>query len=112
MRLVQEVGDEEPAVYRGWMLRPEHYGLLYMVLLEKGLRLITSPVAYRFCHMLPEYYRSIKPLTPATLWLPPDCPTAEIQEVVSRFGDTPLIMKDYVRSRKHEWDEPVIFPLP
>jgi hypothetical protein len=90
------------------MLWPEHCGLL----LEKGLRLVTSPVAYRFCHMLPEYYRSIKPLTPAMLWLPPDYPTAEIQEVVSHFGDTPLIMKDYVRSRKHEWDEPVIFPLP
>src|SRR3712207_697 len=37
------------AVYRGWMLRPDAYSLLYDALEDKGLRLINTPAAYKHC---------------------------------------------------------------
>src|SRR4029079_14846441 len=46
-------------VYRGWMLTPHQYRLLYEELEAKGLRLLNDPAAYRHCHHLPESYPAI-----------------------------------------------------
>src|SRR5215813_7564665 len=50
VRAVQRVpAQAQPTlgVYRGWMLRPEHYAALYAALHEKGIQLINGPEAYR-----------------------------------------------------------------
>ena len=95
------------AVYRGWMLRPRHYENLYEALRERGVQLINAPQQYLNCHHLPESYSVIESLTPRTIWLPlPDCLDAEnVQRALQTFGDSSLILKDYVKSRKHEWNE-------
>lgn len=106
----------EPVIglLRGWMLRPSHYSQLYVALLDRNVRLINDPVAYRHCHYLPESYERIARWTPRTVWLPltpGSTPSREtLRELLSPFGNRPLIVKDYVKSRKHQWLEACFIP--
>lgn len=101
----------ETALYRGWMLRPAHYEQLYVALLTCNLRLINSPQQYTHTHHLPESYTILQGYTPKSIWLPlPDAASLEeavprVVEAVRLFADRPIIVKDYVKSRKHEWEE-------
>jgi hypothetical protein len=52
------------------MLRSEQYASLYAALLDRNVRLINDPAAYRHCHELPESYECIAKCTPGTVWLP------------------------------------------
>lgn len=95
-----------PALYRGWMLRPAQYELLYDALLGRGIRLINDPAAYTHCHYLPESYPVIAPYTPRTVWIKAEAVTSEaITELLRPFGPAPIVVKDYVKCRKHEWAE-------
>jgi hypothetical protein len=102
------------AVYRGWMLKPEEYAALYGALLAQGLQMINTPEQYRHCHWLPESYPVIRQFTPESVWLPisvgeqPDFD--QIMNLLRPFGDHPVIVKDYVKSRKHEWDAACFIP--
>jgi hypothetical protein len=111
-RRVRATEDHQLALYRGWMLRPRQYEQLYAALQEKGWTLFNTPQAYRHCHYLPESYSIIQAQTPATVWLP----LGEfedfdlVMQALARFGDKPLILKDYVKSRKHDWAEACFIP--
>ena len=100
------------AIYRGWMLRPDDYQALYDALQTRNLLLINSPDAYRYCHLLPESYSSIEAHTPRSVWLPtPDCLNENnVRTALKTFGDKPILVKDYVKSRKHEWHEACFIP--
>ena len=112
VRKVQVTSVPELAVYRGWMLTPETYSQLYEALYEKGLRLINTPAAYKHCHYFPEAYPIIKEHTPASV----STPVGEgfgidrVMRLLTPFGDGPLILKDYVKSRKHEWEQACYIP--
>lgn len=121
VRRVPTTAPGEPpalALYRGWMLRPADYVRLYAALAEHGLCLINTPDAYRICHYLPEAYPYIADHTPATVWLPlpagaarhADLDMAQIMQALQPFGVAPLILKDYVKSRKHEWNTACYIP--
>lgn len=112
VRRIKINDNPEPAIYRGWMLRPAVYEQLYNALRERGITLINSPAAYRHCHYLPESYSVIAQRTPATVWLPlPECLESErVAQTLTVFGDKPLIVKDYVKSRKHEWEQACYIP--
>jgi hypothetical protein len=112
VRRVTAPAAPEPAIYRGWMLRPSDYQVLYDALRVRGLELINSPAAYRTCHYLPESYPIIRDVTPATVWLPLDAcgDLGTIMALLAPFGDQPLIVKNYVKSRKHEWLEACYIP--
>ncbi|MCW3097179.1 MAG: hypothetical protein JWL77_2797 [Chthonomonadaceae bacterium] len=107
-----DVGDEnEVTVYRGWMLRPEHYAQLYEALLARGLQLINTPAAYRHCHYLPESYPLLLGHTPRTVWLPiADVTMDRIMALLEPFGTKPIVVKDYVKSQKHRWLEACFIP--
>ena len=97
------------------MLRPVHYTSLYTALLERNVRLLNDQEAYVHCHYLPESYERIAQWTPHTVWLPlspgSSIPSREHFESCSLpFGTGPLIVKDYVKSRKHEWLEACYIP--
>ena len=99
-----------PALYRGWMLTPEQYTVLYNSLLAKNVRLINSPKNYMHCHYLPESFETIKDMTAKTIWFDKNqLNTHLLDEIIKQvsltFGSSPLIIKDYVKSRKHEWDD-------
>lgn len=111
VRRVAAAEDPELAVYRGWMVRPESYIRLYDALAERNLRLVNTPDQYRHAHYLPESYPAIAGHTPETVWLGADGLTMEaIHSALRPFGDRPVIVKDFVKSRKHEWDEACFIP--
>jgi hypothetical protein len=100
-----------PAVYRGWMLHPDRYAALHAALAARGDALINSPEAYRHTHWLPGSYAAIERWTPRSAWLPAKELTLDGAVALARsFGARPLIVKDYVKSRKHEWAEACFIP--
>ncbi len=103
---------EEVGVYRGWMLRPEQYARMYQALAQRGVRLVNSPEAYRHCHYLPDAYPIIAEHTARSVWLRTrgDVSPEALAELLRPFGDRPVIVKDFVKSRKHEWAEACFIP--
>ncbi|MGW7637756.1 GNAT family N-acetyltransferase [Streptomyces decoyicus] len=110
--------DAGPVWYRGWMLPAGRYTELSAALTARGCRLLTSPAAYRSAHELPGWYATFRALTPHSVWLPcaPGRPPerAALAELAEAFGAAggprPLVVKDWVKSRKHEWDEAAYVP--
>jgi hypothetical protein len=104
-------GAGEPALYRGWMLSPGQYAALHAALAARGLAPITDPAAYRHTHWLPESYDRIARWTAPSAWLPAAELTLDRAVALARtFGARPLVVKDYVKSRKHEWAEACFIP--
>jgi hypothetical protein len=54
IRRVPAQDEVTVGMYRGWMMTPPQYRLLYDALLAKGIQLLNDPDAYRHCHWLPE----------------------------------------------------------
>jgi hypothetical protein len=112
VRKVKSALVPELVIYRGWMLTPGNYSQLYEALREKGLHLINTPAAYKHCHHFPESYPVIEGQTPASVFVPLDASFGieGVMRVLAPFGDRPMILKDYVKSRKHEWEEACYIP--
>ncbi|MGP8297020.1 GNAT family N-acetyltransferase [Streptomyces inhibens] len=110
-RVPREAG---PVWYRGWMLPAGRYAELAAALAARGCRLLTSPAAYRTAHELPGWYETFRALTPQSGWLPcaPGRPPepAALARLAAPFDDRPLVVKDWVKSRKHEWEEAAYVP--
>lgn len=111
-RFIKPLDRIEPAIYRGWMLKPTIYAKLYDALVSKNIRLINSPAEYKICHYLSENYKFIEQYTPKTVFLNVDenFSIEKVFEAVSVFENKPLIVKDFVKSRKHEWFEACFIP--
>lgn len=90
-------------IYRGWMMKPDMYRDLYQRLTEKGILLINTPDEYERYHLLPGWYSEFKDETAKTVWTS----GSDIEDVknISRFLEGSCIVKDYVKSRKHEWQD-------
>ncbi|MDC0749307.1 ATP-grasp domain-containing protein [Polyangium mundeleinium] len=100
------------AVYRGWMMRVQHYAAFHAALTARGVSLVNDPDAYRFCHHLPESYSALEGDTPRTTWLPVQGPVefSQVFERLQLFGSGPVIVKDFVKSQKHDWNEACFIP--
>ncbi len=109
LRFIKEPENKELGIYRGWMLTPNQYRNLYDGLLKKNIELINSPAEYQHCHYLPDSYEKIKSKTPKSNWTT-ELNTDTIIELVSNFGESPIIVKDFVKSEKHNWDEACFIP--
>ncbi|MEP7288225.1 MAG: ATP-grasp domain-containing protein [Chloroflexota bacterium] len=112
IRRISEANTPVLGIYRGWMLKPRQYEQLYTALLEKQIRLINDPAAYRFCHYLPESYSVIAPYTPQStyLWAADGLDLDRIMEALQPFGTAPIVLKDFVKSQKHYWHEAFYIP--
>lgn len=88
-------------VYRGWMMKPKMYRELYDALEQKGIYLINTPEEYERYHLLPGWYNDFKDDTAASVWTTGN----NIEDVfrISKMLEGAYIVKDYVKSRKHEW---------
>ena len=111
-RNIKPFKQKETAIYRGWMLKPEKYRILYDELKKRNLHLINTPEEYKHCHYLPESYEIIKEHTPKSVFLPVDenFDFEVLPEILRVFKNKPLVLKDYVKSRKHEWKEACFIP--
>ncbi|WP_433326292.1 ATP-grasp domain-containing protein [Spirillospora sp. CA-294931] len=120
---VLRLGDAETAVgavprnlgpvwYRGWMLTSEQYSALSVALKKRGATLLTHPEDYRRAHELPGWHDTFAGLTPHSVWCPlaPGESPRDLSELVRPLRGGPAIVKDYVKSRKHEWDEACFVP--
>ncbi|MCL1673986.1 ATP-grasp domain-containing protein [Elizabethkingia meningoseptica] len=93
-------------IYRGWMLTPQQYTILYNDLLSKNYKLINSPIEYQNCHYLPDSLQFIKDKTPKTIFRKYENENSidDLIENAKVFGEKPVILKDYVKSEKHDWE--------
>ena len=95
-------------VYRGWMMKPELYRFFYEKLEEKGIILINTPEEYEKYHMLPGWYEDFKEDTAQSVW--EDEGTINTAMLLTKHLEGPYIVKDYVKSRKHEWYDSCYIP--
>jgi hypothetical protein len=93
-------------IYRGWMLTPEQYSFLYNDLLSKNFKLINTVKEYQNCHYLPDSLKFIAKRTPKTIFEKFDNSNS-INNLILKskvFGQKSVIIKDYVKSEKHNWE--------
>lgn len=104
--------SEGPVLYRGWILKPEQYAAVDAAI--PG-RLVTWPNAYRIGYELPFWYRNVPTgATPKSIWIPGrEFDMWHVREKVwMAFGNSAVIVKDYVKSRKHEWYDSCFIQAP
>jgi hypothetical protein len=88
-------------IYRGWMMKPKMYRTFYNKLEARGIILINTPEEYERYHMLPGWYDDFKDDTTKSVW--EDQGTVESALMMTKGLEGSYIVKDYVKSRKHEW---------
>ncbi len=110
-RVPAELG---PAWYRGWMIPDFRYEELAVALAERGGGLLVPPADQRRTHNLPGWYDTFAEVTPASVWMPAEplvVPSREeLAALVAPLGAGPGIVKDYVKSRKHDWHDACYIP--
>ena len=100
--------------YRGWMIPGAEYAKLHAALVARGVRLLTTPAQYRTAHELPGWYDTFAEVTPASSWIA--CAPLRVPELdalaraAAGLPPGAGIVKDYVKSRKHEWDRACYLP--
>lgn len=88
-------------IYRGWMMKPEMYKAFYEALEKKGIILINTPEEYNRYHLLPEWYADFQNETIESVWTNTEKPEDAMSLMEGEIGS--FIVKDFVKSRKHEW---------
>ncbi len=88
-------------IYRGWMMKPEMYSDFYKLLEQKGIYLINTPEEYERYHTLPGWHDDFAEETAQSVWET----EGNIENILLKAKQLngPYIVKDYVKSRKHEW---------
>jgi len=103
--------EEEIGVYRGWMMTPQQYAAFYDSLADRRVRLINTAAQYEHCHYLPRWYKHLEGNTPRSVWTTADdVSLPRLMVLLKDFGSRPVVVKDYVKSRKHEWLEACFIP--
>jgi len=105
--------DHGPWWYRGWMMPSGAYAGFGEALAVRGGTLLTSPAAYADAHELPGWYPLFEGATPESVWIAgTGMPDGEaLASAAARLGGRgPAVVKDYVKSRKHEWAEACFVP--
>lgn len=109
LKFIKSCDKLEYGIYRGWMITPKIYENFYNGLLKKNIQLINNPSEYEHCHYLPSSYEKISDLTPKSNWTK-DLSKANIIKLADEFGDRPIILKDFVKSEKHNWENACFIP--
>ena len=97
------------AVYRGWMLRSGQYAGFADALAGRGVVLRTGAAAYRRAHELPGWYAALASVTPESVWTRGDR-REDFGAACAELGGGPAVLRDYVKSMKHYWDEAAFIP--
>lgn len=106
----------ENAFYRGWMLSKDAYGLMHRELSSRTIKLVSDSDAYMAGYWISGWYEHFRNVTPASLWGPVNDFEEAVadgnftQAVQTALGYGPYIVKDQVKSRKHEWDTACFAP--
>jgi hypothetical protein len=101
--------DGEAILHRGWMMSDSLYSALFAALVAKGYHPVTSPEQYAQAHYLPNAYALIQGQTPESVWVEGK-DVAGAWEKYSKLGQPSAIVKDFVKSAKHRWNEACFVP--
>jgi len=98
------VNKQSSSLYRGWIVKPT----IYQEMNELGAGLFNSHKDYMWSYNFPEWYAELKEETPYSVIVPADeivgSGLASVAEKVAKeFGSKSILIKDYLKSRKHEW---------
>ena len=104
LKFIENDESKEYGIYHGWMTKPKFYEQLYNELLKKNIQLIHDSTEYEHGHYLPNSYNKITGETPKSNWTK-DLSNANIIELTNEFGDQPIIVKEFVKSEKHNWND-------
>lgn len=96
-------------LYRGWMLKPAAYASLADALARRGAPLVVAPGEYAYGHQLPGWYTDFRDVTAQTVWTA-SSDLDEAGEALARLPAGPALVKDYVKSAKHLWNEACFIP--
>ncbi len=97
------------AVYRGWMLRSEQYADMAAALRARGVVLRTTAEQFRTAHELPGWYPALSAMTPASVWTVGTV-REDFDRACAQLGSGAAVLKDYVKSMKHAWQEAAYVP--
>jgi len=91
-------------LYRGWIMKPQ----TYKELCSMTIKLFNSYEDYMWSYNFPEWYAELKEYTPYSMIIPADDIVnlgLEViaEKVAEEFKDKSIVIKDYLKSRKHEW---------
>lgn len=102
----------EEIYYHGWMMNSEQYRLFYTALETKGYRLTNSVREYVTHHYFDGWYQSIEGLTPKSEMVYDDNLRAilDVALALQKETNSALIIKDAVKSLKHDWFEACFIP--
>lgn len=110
--LVGGIPPSASVLYQGWMVTAGDYASLVDRVVAAGGTAVTDPDAYARAHHLPGWYPTFAHLTPASAWLPATASSDDLVGAARALGDGPVIVKDWVKSRKHEWETACYAPAP
>jgi len=101
--------NEEAIIHRGWMMSDGLYSSLFGTLVAKGYCPVTTPEQYAEAHYLPNAYPLLKGQTPDSIWVEGK-DVAGAWERFEQLGRPTAIVKDFVKSAKHRWNEACLIP--
>lgn len=102
----------EEIYYHGWMMDAAQYNKFYATLWDKDYRLTNDPYTYTHRHYFEGWYQSIEGLTPQSVMIEND-ELRPILDVILKFQsetNSALIIKDAVKSLKHDWLQACFIP--
>jgi hypothetical protein len=102
-------GGGKPLVYRGWIQSEESFGRFRDALAERGHLLVTTAAQYAEVTFFPNYFPKIRDRSPKAVWTDSGDPF-EAWSASRKLGDGPFVLKDYVKSAKHQWHDACFVP--
>lgn len=107
-------GNATPGVglYRGWMMTTQQYSGFARELRRVRLEPLTSPDAYARHHEYPGAWAALSDLMPRSVVIP-EASMANLEEVARQAAQVlsgAALIKDFVKSRKHEWEDACFIP--
>jgi hypothetical protein len=99
----------ERMLHRGWMMPGHFYAALRVAILSKGYCEMVSTAEYEEAHYLPNAYPLLQGRTPESVWVEgKDSAAAWLK--YEELGRPAAIVKDFVKSAKHRWNEACFIP--
>jgi len=114
----KRVVEGDSLLYRGWILEDKDYTSLEASLLNNfGAKLIQKFEDYAWTRDFPAWYRTLRQWTPKSFYYPCSKDVKidfhwlidTLSEIWGDFG-RPLLLKDYVKSRKQDWHDACYIP--
>lgn len=111
-RLPEAESPKEDIFYHGWMMNAGQYRSFYLALQDKGYRLTNVPGHHTFCNYFDSWYPHLEGLTPKSIMVN-DSNLWKIVDAALDFREetkSALIIKDAVKSLKHDWYKACFIP--